>query len=106
MILNCDIVIAEENAKFGLPEVKRGVIAAAGGIDCPPLQPLFWSYICGRYSKATSRLRLPACRRDAPAWPECDRCGGSRPFPIVSTHTRDSPILSDHTQRERGGSPW
>jgi len=32
MVLNCDIVIAEENAKFGLPEVKRGVIAAAGGI--------------------------------------------------------------------------
>jgi len=37
MILNCDIVIAEENAKFGLPEVKRGVIAAAGGISHPPL---------------------------------------------------------------------
>ncbi|KAF9654148.1 enoyl-CoA hydratase/carnithine racemase [Thelephora ganbajun] len=32
MVLNCDIVIAEENAKFALPEVKRGVIAAAGGI--------------------------------------------------------------------------
>jgi len=32
MILNCDIVIAEEDAKFALPEVKRGVIASAGGI--------------------------------------------------------------------------
>jgi len=32
MVLNCDIVIAEENAKFALPEVKRGVIASAGGI--------------------------------------------------------------------------
>ena len=37
MILNCDIVIAEENAKFGLPEVKRGVVASAGGINYPPL---------------------------------------------------------------------
>jgi enoyl-CoA hydratase/carnithine racemase len=37
MVLNCDIVIAEENAKFALPEVKRGVLAAAGGIDHPPL---------------------------------------------------------------------
>lgn len=40
MILNCDIVIAEENAKFALPEVKRGVIAAAGGTGSPSLWPL------------------------------------------------------------------
>jgi len=33
IVLNCDIVIAEENAKFALPEVKRGVIAIAGGIQ-------------------------------------------------------------------------
>ncbi|EAU92510.1 enoyl-CoA hydratase/carnithine racemase [Coprinopsis cinerea okayama7 len=32
MILNCDYVIAAENAKFALPEVKRGVIAIQGGI--------------------------------------------------------------------------
>lgn len=37
MVLNCDLVIAEQNAKFALPEVKRGVIAAAGGIKRPPL---------------------------------------------------------------------
>ncbi|MES2902995.1 MAG: enoyl-CoA hydratase-related protein [Pseudomonadota bacterium] len=30
--LSCDIVIAVENAKFGLPEVKRGLIASAGGL--------------------------------------------------------------------------
>ena len=27
-----DLVVAEERAKFGLPEVKRGLIAAAGGV--------------------------------------------------------------------------
>ena len=37
MVLNCDLVIAEQNAKFALPEVKRGVIAAAGGIEHLPL---------------------------------------------------------------------
>jgi enoyl-CoA hydratase/carnithine racemase len=37
MILSCDIVIAEENAKFALPEVKRGVLAAAGGTGFPSL---------------------------------------------------------------------
>jgi len=40
MVLNCDIVIAEENAKFAFSEVKRGVIAAAGGITHFPLLPL------------------------------------------------------------------
>jgi enoyl-CoA hydratase/carnithine racemase len=32
IILNCDIVIASDNAKFALPEVKRGVVAAQGGM--------------------------------------------------------------------------
>jgi hypothetical protein len=31
MILNCDIVIASDDAKFALPEVKRGVVAIQGG---------------------------------------------------------------------------
>lgn len=30
--LSCDIVIAVDSAKFGLPEVKRGLIASAGGL--------------------------------------------------------------------------
>ncbi|KAF8890099.1 enoyl-CoA hydratase [Infundibulicybe gibba] len=32
MILNCDIVVASADAKFALPEVKRGVVAIQGGI--------------------------------------------------------------------------
>jgi enoyl-CoA hydratase/carnithine racemase len=32
LILCCDLVVAEEHARFGLPEVKRGVVAAAGGL--------------------------------------------------------------------------
>ncbi|PPQ66341.1 hypothetical protein CVT24_007178 [Panaeolus cyanescens] len=31
MILNCDLVVASEDAKFALPEVKRGVVAIQGG---------------------------------------------------------------------------
>jgi enoyl-CoA hydratase/carnithine racemase len=31
MILNCDIVVASEEAKIALPEVKRGVTAIQGG---------------------------------------------------------------------------
>lgn len=32
IVLNCDIVVSSDTAKFALPEVKRGVFAAAGGI--------------------------------------------------------------------------
>jgi enoyl-CoA hydratase/carnithine racemase len=34
MVLNCDFVVAGEDAKFALPEVKRGVVAIQGG-RCP-----------------------------------------------------------------------
>jgi enoyl-CoA hydratase len=32
LVLACDLVVAAENAKFGIPEVKRGLVAAAGGL--------------------------------------------------------------------------
>src|SRR5690625_3068270 len=31
-MLACDLVVASEAAKFGIPEVKRGLVAAAGGL--------------------------------------------------------------------------
>jgi len=30
--LSCDIIVAADNSRFGLPEVKRGLVAAAGGL--------------------------------------------------------------------------
>jgi enoyl-CoA hydratase/carnithine racemase len=33
LLLACDIVVASENALFGLPEVKRGLFAAGGGMQ-------------------------------------------------------------------------
>ena len=32
LVLSCDLVIAADDAKFGLPEVTRGLVAAAGGL--------------------------------------------------------------------------
>ncbi|HLU96797.1 MAG TPA: crotonase/enoyl-CoA hydratase family protein [Thermobifida alba] len=31
-VLACDLVVAAEDARFGIPEVKRGLVAAAGGL--------------------------------------------------------------------------
>lgn len=36
--LACDLIVASEKATFGLPEVKRGIIAAAGGLLRLPRQ--------------------------------------------------------------------
>jgi enoyl-CoA hydratase len=32
IVLACDLIVASENAVFGLPEVKRGLVAAGGGL--------------------------------------------------------------------------
>ncbi|MFJ8025469.1 crotonase/enoyl-CoA hydratase family protein [Streptomyces sp. NPDC096311] len=32
LALACDLVVAAEDARFGIPEVKRGLVAAAGGL--------------------------------------------------------------------------
>jgi len=32
MVLACDLIVASREAKFGLPEVKRGLVASAGGL--------------------------------------------------------------------------
>jgi enoyl-CoA hydratase len=32
LVLACDLVVASEDARFGLPEVRRGLVAGAGGL--------------------------------------------------------------------------
>jgi enoyl-CoA hydratase len=36
LALACDLIVASEEAKFGLPEVRRGLAAGAGGLIRPP----------------------------------------------------------------------
>lgn len=36
--ISCDLIVAAEDAKFGIPEVKRGLAAAAGGLVKLPRQ--------------------------------------------------------------------
>ena len=64
MILNCDLVIASQDAKFALPEVKRGVVAAQGGkyFSCiffylftKKFSPFFYYFYLIYYSFLTGR---------------------------------------------------
>ncbi|MDQ0381224.1 crotonase/enoyl-CoA hydratase family protein [Amycolatopsis thermophila] len=38
LALACDLIVAAEGARFGIPEVKRGLVAAAGGLLRLPLR--------------------------------------------------------------------
>ena len=38
LAISCDLVVAADNAQFGIPEVKRGLAAAAGGLMKLPRQ--------------------------------------------------------------------
>ncbi len=38
LAISCDLIVAAETAKFGIPEVKRGLAAAAGGLCKLPKQ--------------------------------------------------------------------
>jgi enoyl-CoA hydratase len=38
LAITCDLIIAADNSKFGIPEVKRGLAAAAGGLVRLPRQ--------------------------------------------------------------------
>lgn len=45
MMISCDMVVAAEHAKFGIPEASRGLIAGAGGlIRLPKRVPLTVAY--------------------------------------------------------------
>jgi enoyl-CoA hydratase len=38
LAITCDLIVAADNSKFGIPEVKRGLAAAAGGLVRLPRQ--------------------------------------------------------------------
>jgi enoyl-CoA hydratase len=45
IMLSCDLVVAADHAKFGIPEAKRGLIAGAGGLlRLPKRLPLAVAY--------------------------------------------------------------
>jgi enoyl-CoA hydratase len=40
LMMNCDLAVVAEGAKFGIPEAKRGLFAAGGGVLLPARIPL------------------------------------------------------------------
>jgi enoyl-CoA hydratase len=40
VVLFCDLIVSVETARFGIPEVKRGLFAAGGGVRLPARIPM------------------------------------------------------------------
>jgi enoyl-CoA hydratase len=61
LVLACDLVVASEEAKFGLPEVRRGLVAGAGGLlRLPRRIPYFLAMEIALTGEHFSAARLAA----------------------------------------------
>ncbi|MET0146523.1 MAG: enoyl-CoA hydratase-related protein [Ilumatobacteraceae bacterium] len=70
VVMRCDLVVAAEHARFGIPEVKRGLVAAGGGTRLPtriPLQVALELGLTGETITAARALELGLINRVVPA---------------------------------------
>ncbi len=70
VVMKADLVVAAEHAKFGIPEVKRGLVAAGGGTRLPtriPLQVALEMGLTGEPISAARALELGLINRVVPA---------------------------------------
>jgi enoyl-CoA hydratase len=70
LVMNCDLVVTSDQAKFGIPEVKRGLFPAGGGFTLPARIPLAVALelgLTGDFIDAEHALRLGLVNRVVPA---------------------------------------
>jgi enoyl-CoA hydratase len=70
VMMRADLVVAADHAKFGIPEVKRGLVAAGGGTRLPtriPLQVALEMGLTGETISAQRALELGLINRVVPA---------------------------------------
>jgi enoyl-CoA hydratase/carnithine racemase len=58
LALFCDLIVASETAKFGLPEVSRGLVAGASGTRLPTRVPLSFALELGLTGRQVTAARL------------------------------------------------
>ena len=70
LLMGCDLIVAADSAKFGLPEVKRGLFAAGGGMYLSTRIPLAIALeltLTGDYIESDRALALGLVNRVVPA---------------------------------------
>ena len=95
LVLACDLVVAAEHAVFGVPEVKRGLIAAGGGLLLPlrvPRAVALEMGLTGEPIDAARAHQLGLVNRVVPAADVVDeavalatRIGENGPLAVVTT---------------------
>jgi len=120
IVLACDLVVAASDSRFGLPEVKRGLVAAGGGLlrlsrQVPFHLALEWA-LTGGFAWYRREPRWPwrsAWRRTSPAtarwpWPRpsaSSPSAGTGPWPRSSSGCgRSAGRSASRPTRARG--PW
>jgi enoyl-CoA hydratase/carnithine racemase len=98
IVLSCDLVVAAETARFGIPEVKRGLMAAAGGlIRLPKRVPLAIALelaMTGDPIDAARALQLGLVNRVVPAERVVDEAIG-----LANRIGENSPIAVRNSRR-------
>ena len=104
IVLSCDLVVAADTARFGIPEVKRGLMAAAGGlIRLPKRVPLAIALelaMTGDPIDADRALALGLVNRVVAARP--GRRRGDARSPSASARTRPIAVRALPPARARG----
>jgi enoyl-CoA hydratase len=70
VMMRCDLVVAADHARFGIPEVKRGLVAAGGGTTLPRRIPLGVALelgLTGETMSAERAMELGLVNRVVPA---------------------------------------
>jgi enoyl-CoA hydratase len=70
VMMKADLVVAADHSRFGIPEVKRGLVAAGGGTRLPqriPLQVALEMGLTGEPISASRALELGLVNRVVPA---------------------------------------
>jgi crotonobetainyl-CoA hydratase len=113
IVLACDLAVAADTATFGLPEVKRGIYAGAGGILRLPAQiphkAAMYHILTGEPMSAQQALEFGLVNKVVPksdvlktALDIADRIGANAPLSVqaskrIALGIRDSVIESERT---------
>jgi len=97
VMMKCDLVVAADHAKFGIPEVKRGLVAAGGGTRLPrriPLQIALELGLTGEPISAARALELGLINRVVPAADVMNTA-----LALAAVITANGPLAVQATQR-------
>jgi enoyl-CoA hydratase len=90
LLLNCDLAVVAEDAKLGLPEVKRSLIAAGGGVFLSNRIPLALALeltLTGEYVSAQRAYEIGLVNRVVPAGQVVDTA-----VELATTIARNGPL--------------